>query len=1095
MLQPHRALAGRRTARAAWALLVAASSLPATGIAAEEARRFTELGAGRGLDAKVAVAMLVDRDGLLWVGSREGLFRYDGYQASVFLPNPDRPGQISDIDVRALYGASDGALWISTNTGGLNRRDPRSGIFTQFHHDSSDDRSLSDESVYGIAEDANGRLWVGTQHGLNRLDADGRRFGRHFHDTDRVDSIANDWVYALHRGPTGTLWIGTVGGGLNRWKGTGDRFDRFSLAALAGGPRELDDVFAIHEAQDGAVWIGTRGGLVVFDPRQRTAERIDLSGVAGAQPLVTTMYADFRGRLWVGSLADGVFEVNTVARSSTRLRLPPPGDALDLPPRAVLSIAGTEHMLLVGTWGQGVFRAPLESPPFRLLAGGQGDGALRHENVTAVIAGDEPGRPWVGTFGGGPQHVDVEAGTASPGGGDPGESIRGSGVVSLAVTRDGSRFAGTTAGLYRFGADGAELGVDAYVANDTGGIGPGYVSALLPAGDSLWVGVGGSGLYRRDAATGRFEAFRHDPANPTSLSGDYITALLPAHDGGLWVGTRSDGLNRCRTGPLVCERFNGRQAGVPALGRYHVTALREDGSGSLWVATSGGGLRRARLADDGRVLGFERWGVEQGLQSDGIVSVEPDSDGSLWLATRQGLSRLDPASGIVVNHVPQSGLPVSHFNAGASAADERYLYFGSVGGLVSVPKGLPLRPRPPSPVRITGIDRLVDGRPVPLTPGDIEGRFEIGIDDVLAAEFAVLDFTEAAHEYAYRLHPGDAWQALAHRRQLTFVGLAPGHYALEVRGRDAFGGWSASTPFNFEVVPPFWMTAWFRGLSLAAVVLLALGVPIMRLRSLRARNAVLEQLQLQREQALADAGRSQAELEEAYAGLRQLTTRLESAEEDERSRISRELHDELGQTLTAAKLNLQMLRATIADSAAVRRLEDAVNMMDGMIRQVRDIARGLRPPLLDEAGLVPAIDHFLKSLAERSGTRIELDVAPGVARTPPGLRTTVFRLVQEAVGNALRHARADVVRVTLRDEPDALRLVVEDDGIGFDPAVVTRSAQRGERLGLLGMTERARSAGGTIDLVSRPGAGSRIVVRIPFARPRPDAQRDEEEEA
>jgi signal transduction histidine kinase len=95
----------------------------------------------------------------------------------------------------------------------------------------------------------------------------------------------------------------------------------------------------------------------------------------------------------------------------------------------------------------------------------------------------------------------------------------------------------------------------------------------------------------------------------------------------------------------------------------------------------------------------------------------------------------------------------------------------------------------------------------------------------------------------------------------------------------------------------------------------------------------------------------------------------------------------------------------------------------------------------------------------------------------------VFRVVQEAVGNALRHARATVVRVTLRDEDDALRLVVEDDGIGFDPAAVGRSARRGANLGLLGMTERVHNAGGTIELESRPGAGSRIIARIPFQRP------------
>ena len=251
--------------------LVAGLALLSLASQADAARRFTELGAGRGLDANVAVSMLVDRDGLLWVGSREGLFRYDGYQATAFLPDPDRPGSISDQDVRALYESDDGALWVSTNTGGLNRRDPRTGKFTQFHHDSSDPRSLTDESIYGVAEDADGRIWVGTQNGLNRLDADGRGFVQFFHESADANSLAHNWAYALHRGASRRLWIGTVGGGLDRWDGAGGKFEHFPLAQLAGGARGLDDVFSIHEAADGRVWAGTREGLVVLDPARRTA--------------------------------------------------------------------------------------------------------------------------------------------------------------------------------------------------------------------------------------------------------------------------------------------------------------------------------------------------------------------------------------------------------------------------------------------------------------------------------------------------------------------------------------------------------------------------------------------------------------------------------------------------------------------------------------------------------------------------------------------------------------------------------------------------------------------------------------------------------
>ncbi|MBP6106011.1 MAG: two-component regulator propeller domain-containing protein [Steroidobacteraceae bacterium] len=1051
---------------------------------ADATRRFTELGAGRGLDVNVAVSMLVDRDGLLWVGSREGLFRYDGYQATAFLPDPERTGSISDQDIRSLHQTDDGALWVSTNTGGLNRRDPQTGQFTQFHHDSRNPRSLSDESIYGVAQDATGRVWVGTQNGLNRLDAEGRNFVRYFHDSGTAASLAHNWVYALHRGASRQLWIGTVGGGIDRWDDAGGRFEHFPLASLLDGARGLDDVFALHEAADGRVWAGTRDGLVVLDPAQRTAKRIDLANDSGSQPLITTMHADQYGRLWIATLAHGVLVVDLATGKSSRAHPGGVGAPGNLPSQPQLSLASNEHTLFVGTWGGGVYRAPLEEAEFRLLAPGTDGGGLRDKNVTAVLGRVSAGQPWVGSFGGGPQLVDVVAGSVAPTGGPTTDSILQSGVLSFAVTRDEKMFAGSTAGVYRFAEDGSNLGLDTYDADRPDGIGQGYVGALLAAEEGgLWVGVGGSGLFLREAGSGRYRAFRHDPQLPDSLSGDYVTALAQGRSGYVWVGTRSNGLNHCRIEPWSCERFDGRSGGDRNLRHHHVTALRRDRAGGLWVATDGGGLHRALVDAAGRVTRFERWGVERGLLNDGIMAVEEDDDGSLWLSTRHGLSRLDPAKGQVVNHVPQFGLPVSSFNTGASSTDSGFVHFGSVQGLVSVPKGTPLQVRPPSPVRITGVERLASGAGQQLSPAELRHGFEKNIDDGLALEFAVLDFAETRHDYAYRLQPQDDWTPLGRRRQVTFFGLAPGHYRFEARGRDVFGQWSTSPPLEFDVVPPFWMTSWFRGLALAAIAMLMLGLHFVRLRSLRQRNAVLEQLESQREQALARAHRSQAELEEAYAGLRQLTGRLESAKEDERIRISRELHDQFGQTLTAAKINLQLLRSTATDSIVARRLQDSVAMVDGMIRQARDIARGLRPPLLDEAGLVPALDHHLKSLAERSGLKIELDAAPEVAGVPQGLNTTVFRVVQEAVSNALRHARATLIRVTLRVESDALRLLIEDDGVGFDPEAVSQRVKRGEHLGLLGMTERVRNAGGTLELDSRPGSGSRLEVMIPFAKP------------
>jgi signal transduction histidine kinase len=484
-------------------------------------------------------------------------------------------------------------------------------------------------------------------------------------------------------------------------------------------------------------------------------------------------------------------------------------------------------------------------------------------------------------------------------------------------------------------------------------------------------------------------------------------------------------------------------------------------------------------------LRIERRGEEDGLLGNAIMSIEQDSDGSMWLGTRKGLSRFDPATGNIVNLVAATGLPAGTFNPGASSSDADFLYFGSSEGLISIRKGTPMLARPPAPVRITAVHRLAAGSRVALESAELAGNIELRTGESLSLEFAVLDFVEARHEYAYRLNDG-AWTPLGQSRRITLTELDPGRYRVEARGRDAYGQWNLSPPLAFEMVPPLWQTGWFRALAIAATVLLLAALHLLRLRGLRRRNAALVRLEKERLEALERANRSQRDLEEASTGLRQLTSRLESAEEDARSRISRELHDEFGQTLTAAKINLQILRSKAADPAVVQRLDDSVRMVDRMIRQARDIARGLRPPLLDEAGLVPALEDYLQALAKRFDLRIEFEAAPEVASVPPGLNTTVFRVVQEAVSNVLRHADATTIRVVLRVEPDVLHAMIEDDGVGFDPEVVGRRIRRGEHLGLLGMTERVRSAGGTIELDSRPGGGSRIAVRFPFSKPASD---------
>jgi signal transduction histidine kinase len=225
-------------------------------------------------------------------------------------------------------------------------------------------------------------------------------------------------------------------------------------------------------------------------------------------------------------------------------------------------------------------------------------------------------------------------------------------------------------------------------------------------------------------------------------------------------------------------------------------------------------------------------------------------------------------------------------------------------------------------------------------------------------------------------------------------------------------------------------------------------------------------------------------LRKAYERLGRLHDRLEVAKEDERRFLAHELHDELGQTLTALKLRLQLGArggAAPADSAG-----EAVALVDNLIARVRKMSVDLRPPLLDEVGLVPALRAYLEAQSSLSGVAMELEEGTEKTplhldgRLPPDLEIACFRVVQESITNALRHASARHVSVLIVRRAAAVTLSVKDDGRGFDVSGTLDVAAAQGHLGVVGMRERVRARGGTFQVISHPGMGTAVTVDLPF---------------
>lgn len=230
---------------------------------------------------------------------------------------------------------------------------------------------------------------------------------------------------------------------------------------------------------------------------------------------------------------------------------------------------------------------------------------------------------------------------------------------------------------------------------------------------------------------------------------------------------------------------------------------------------------------------------------------------------------------------------------------------------------------------------------------------------------------------------------------------------------------------------------------------------------------------------IAERERAEEALRESRRQLQTLSRGILDTQEAERRRLARDLHDELGQVLTAIKINLQA-RDRIKDQSPAELDAENVRLVEGAIQQVRRLALALRPSMLDDLGLLPALRWIADQTAERGGFRVQLGADFPETRLVPAIETACFRIAQETLTNIARHAQAKRVAIELRHDGDELSMTVQDDGRGFDVADAQAHASAGDSVGMLGMQERAELAGGKVEIESAPGQGTVVRTRFPW---------------
>lgn len=796
--------------------------------------RFTRISLEHGLSITAVNCIHQDRKGLMWIGTNDGLNRYDGYEFKIYKRDPQDLTTLSDNVVYCFHEDHSGMLWIGTKNG-LNRFHRENEQFTVFQHQPGNPKSLSHNKVYCILEDGNGVLWVGTSGGLNcfdpvtqqfehyihgkkkndaffsvktickdssgrfwigteargmyKFDPGKRQFTAHYiHDISNPHSLSDDIVQCIYEDRDGVLWIGTRDGGLNRFDPGKGHFTRYTHEP--GNPNSLSDISvrSIYEDRSGRFWIGTeRGGLDLLN--RKTGRFIHYQNdPANPNSLSDNsafcIYEDHGGVLWIGTYGDGL---NLFDPATTRFNhyQHDPANPNSLCYNYVTCIfEQSTGNLWIGTKGRGVNVLNRKSGRFTLFKHNPTDSnSLSHNSITSIHE-DRYGALWIGTYGGGLDRFDPALGRFTH--------------YKVNASRP----------LY------LEQNKIQYIYEDHSGV--------------LWIGTYDGGLNRLHRESGQFSSHQHVPQNPNSLSHNSVTCILEDRSGNLWISTKGGGLNLFHPGTNQFTRYQHIPQNLHSLSHNEIWYIHEDRSGRFWIGTRGGGLNLFDR-ETGRFRAFRE---KDGLPNDNIYAILEDQSGNLWLSTINGLSRFNPQTLTFKNFYREDGLQSNEFNAKCCFQNQQgEMFFGGVKGFNTFFPGLikdnPYKP----PVVITNF--FLFNQPVPLQRENTGSPLQKSIletkaltlsykDSLFSFEFSAMHYANPKrNQYAYKMEGWDKdWISTDWKmRRATYTNLPAGNYVFRVKASNNDGVWNEEgTSINLKILPPPWKTWWAYTLYILALV-------------------------------------------------------------------------------------------------------------------------------------------------------------------------------------------------------------------------------------------------------------------------------------
>lgn len=947
-------------------------------------------------------SILQDRKGFIWIGTHDGLNRFDGTEFMVFRNRPNDPHSLASSWILSII--EDGArnVWVRTIKGSqqFDRATESFGKIAQLPAQSIVPGGEADSATFWVAlkplqvfdarrdevRDVVVRRADGTivNLPLQQLskDEDGYLWGAGVSSVIRINprskTVESEFAIGMRtlnavlpsRFRKGDVWLGTATELLCLRKGKLESIGKFTLTSLV-------------EDSQGYLWIGTQEGLArvdLRDPASRTVtwSRHDPSvSTSLSHNVVTHVIEDAAGSIWVGTYNG----LNLYERHSAHFTIynSTPGNPMSLGNNFVIPITEDKAgNIWFGTFGAGL--SVLETNgTFRHVRHVPTDAnSICGDNIRSLLRASD-GRIWIGSSGGLNVYDPVD-GRMSAIPSNNRQSARQSWIEALCQTPDGSVWALSGSNLLQFDGVNPLRGlIHTINLSKTAE----YVSLHSDAKGNLWIASLGEGLIRFDSWTGEMHRYKHNPSDPGSLSNDHVWTVFQEQDAAtVWIGT-SNGLNKLDTGTGTFTRY-----------------LEQEGFPNAWVY--------------------------------GILR---DDLNRLWLSTNRGLVVYDenrPEGSKFRSYTHADGLAGNEFNRRSycKLATGEFL-FGGPNGVTRFHPGKVTDNPAELPLVLTAFYKVGERVRFDRDVADISS-IELNHDEnVFTFEYAALHYGNADRiQYAYMMEGIDKnWIPAGGRRTVNYAYLPSGRYVFRVKASHSGGTWSKNElAVKVTIHPPFWATWWF----ITLVMLAGGGIVAAVVRTRVRRLLEIERL---------------------------------------RSRIARDLHDEIGSNLSSIAMASDLLKRQrgLGDKEQ-KKLTEISSVALNTVKDMKDIVWLIKPgnDSIDDlflrmkdttATLLEGCRYSLSFPNESVGRKVDLE-----------WRQHVYLIFKEALTNIAKHARAGSVSIAVAVDDNNLAITIEDDGKGFNPSSATNGS------GLKNMRERADILKAQFTVEATPSGGTRITL-------------------